>query len=47
MRFYTVAGLIYWFGPAVRHFIETRLVLVSTLGLVVLIGGFIAVRVLL
>ncbi|WP_103175036.1 YqaA family protein [Paracoccus sp. SY] len=47
MRFYTVAGLIYWFGPTVRHFIETRLVLVFTLGLVVLIGGVIAVRVLL
>lgn len=44
MRFYTVAGLIYWFGPAVRQFIETRLVLVFTLGLVALIAGFVAMR---
>lgn len=44
VRFYTVAGLLYWFGPTVRDFIERRLMLVFTLGLVAVVGGFLAIR---
>ncbi len=44
MRFYIVAALLYWFGPPIRDFIEKRLTLVTTLFVVLLIGGFIAVR---
>jgi membrane protein DedA with SNARE-associated domain len=44
MRFYTVAGLLYWFGPAVRQFIEKRLVLIFTLVLVGLAPGCVAIR---
>lgn len=44
IRFFAVAGLIYWFGPPVRVFIEKRLALVFTLSLAALIGGFALVR---
>ena len=44
MRFYLVAGLLYWFGEPIREFIERRLSLVTTLFLVVLVGGFVAIR---
>lgn len=44
MRFYAVAALLYWVGPPVREFIERRLGLVFTLGVVMLLGGFLAVR---
>lgn len=44
MRFYLVAGLLYWFGPPIRDFIERRLALVTTLFLVLLVGGFVAIR---
>lgn len=43
-RFYAVAGLLYWFGPPIRDFIERRLGLVATVSLILLIGGFVAVR---
>ncbi|WP_062228941.1 YqaA family protein [Aureimonas frigidaquae] len=43
-RFYTVAALLYWFGPPVRDFIEKRLTLVFTLGVVAVLGGFLAIR---
>ena len=44
VRFYAVAGLLYRFGPPVRDFIEKRLGLVFTLGMVLLLGGFMLVR---
>ena len=47
MRFYLVAGLLYWFGEPIRIFIERRLTLVTTVGAVFLIGGFIAIKFLL
>lgn len=46
-RFFTVAGLLYWFGPPIRDFIEKRLGLVFTVGMVALIGGFVALKFLL
>ena len=44
IRFFAVAGLIYFFGPPVREFIERRLALVFTLSLAALIGGFVLVK---
>jgi membrane protein YqaA with SNARE-associated domain len=44
MRFYLVAGLLYFFGEPIRAFIEKRLALVTTAFLVLLVGGFLAVR---
>lgn len=44
MRFFMVAALLYWFGPSVRAFIERRLTLVTTVGVVLLVGGFVAVK---
>ena len=44
MRFYLVAGLLYFFGEPIREFIERRLVLVTTVFVVVLVGGFVAIR---
>ncbi len=44
IRFYVEAGLLYWFGPPVRAFIEARLALVTTLAFVLLLGGFVLVR---
>ncbi len=44
MRFYLVAGLLYFFGEPIRDFIERRLTLVTTVFVVVLVGGFVAVK---
>lgn len=44
LRFFIVAGLLYWFGPPIRDFIEKRLGLVLTVFTVLLIGGFIAIK---
>ena len=44
LRFFLVAWLLYYFGEPVRLFIEKRLGLMFTLGVVLLIGGFVAVR---
>jgi membrane protein YqaA with SNARE-associated domain len=44
LRFFIVAGLLYFFGPAIRDFIEKRLALVFTLFVVLLIGGFYLIR---
>ena len=44
MRFYLVAGLLYHFGEPIRDFIEKRLSLVTTVGVVLLVGGFVAVK---
>jgi membrane protein YqaA with SNARE-associated domain len=47
MRFFLVAWLLWKFGPPVRDFIEKRLGLVTTLGAVGLVGGFVLVKFLL
>jgi membrane protein YqaA with SNARE-associated domain len=44
MRFYLVAALLYWFGEPIRDFIEKRLSLVTTVFVVLLVGGFVAAR---
>lgn len=44
IRFFLVAGLLYWFGPPIRTFIEARLGLMFTLFMVLLIGGFVVAR---
>lgn len=44
MRFYLVAGLLYFFGEPIRVFIEKRLGLVMTTFVVLLVGGFVAVK---
>ncbi|HRN89145.1 YqaA family protein [Hyphomicrobium sp.] len=43
-RFFLVAGLLYYFGPPIREFIERRLTMVTTVFVVLLIGGFVAVK---
>ena len=43
-RFFVVSGLLYWFGPPIRAFIERRFGLVTTLFLVSLFAGFIAIK---
>ncbi len=44
MRFYLVAALLYFFGQPIREFIEHRLTLVTTVFVVVLVSGFVAVK---
>lgn len=44
MRFFLVAGLLWAFGPPIRAFVEKRLGLVTTLAVVILIGGFVAIE---
>ncbi|WP_425045349.1 YqaA family protein [Primorskyibacter sp. S87] len=44
LRFFVVAGLLWGFGDPIREFIEKRLGLLFTLFIVLLIGGFAAVR---
>lgn len=44
LRFYLVAGLLYFFGEPIRAFIEKRLTLVTTVFVVLLVGGFVAVK---
>jgi Predicted membrane protein len=43
-RFFLVAGLLYYFGAPIRDFIERRLGLMTVLFVVLLLGGFFAVR---
>jgi membrane protein YqaA with SNARE-associated domain len=44
IRFFFLAALLWWFGPAVRDFIEKRLMLVTTGFAVCLVGGFLVIR---
>ncbi|MBK8160074.1 MAG: DedA family protein [Rhodospirillaceae bacterium] len=43
-RFFIIATLLYFFGEPVRAFIEKRLTLVTTLFVVLLVGGFVALK---
>jgi membrane protein YqaA with SNARE-associated domain len=44
IRFFLVAGLLWYFGDAARQFIERRLTLVTTVFAVGLVGGFVVLR---
>jgi membrane protein YqaA with SNARE-associated domain len=44
MRFYLVAGLLWWFGDPIRTFIEKHLNVLTTVFVVLLVGGFLAMR---
>ncbi|HXP05918.1 MAG TPA: YqaA family protein [Stellaceae bacterium] len=44
IRFFLLALLLWWFGPAVRDFIEKRLMLVTSVFAVCLVGGFVVIR---
>lgn len=44
LRFFLVAGLLWKFGEPIRDFIEKRLGLMFTLFIILLFGGFFAVR---
>ncbi len=47
MRFFLVAGLLWTFGEPIRAFIERRLTLLTSLFVILLVGGIVAVKVLL
>ena len=44
LRFFVVAALLWKFGAPIRDFIERRLGLMFTLFVVILLGGFLAVK---
>lgn len=44
LRFFIVAALLWKFGAPIRDFIEKRLGMLFTLFMILLIGGFVAVR---
>lgn len=46
-RFFLVAGLLWYFGPRIRTFIENNLGILATAFFVLLFGGFVLVRYLL
>ena len=44
LRFFVIAALLWKFGVPIRDFIEKRLGLVFTIAVVLLVGGFVAVK---
>jgi membrane protein YqaA with SNARE-associated domain len=44
MRFYLVAGLLYFYGEPIRTFIEKRLTLVTTVTVALIVAGFVMVK---
>ena len=44
LRFFAGAALLYWMGPPIRNFIEQRLGLMFTIFCVLLIGGFVVIK---
>ncbi len=44
LRFFLVAGLLRKFGEPIQNFIEKRLNLLFVVGMVLLIGGFVAIK---
>ncbi len=44
LRFFLVAVLLWKFGPPIRAFVEERLTMVTTVFVVLLVGGFIAAK---
>ncbi len=47
IRFYVVAGLLWWYGEPIRVLIEKRLGLLTILFCVLLVGGFVVLKYLL
>jgi len=45
LRFFLIAALFWWFGDAAREFIERRLMLVTSVFAVLLVGGIVAVAI--
>ena len=45
LRFFLVAFLLYKFGDPIRQFIEKRLNLMFTLGVILMVGGFASIKV--
>lgn len=43
-RFLYVAALLWFFGPQIKDYIEKNLYLVTTIGLIALVGGFILIK---
>lgn len=46
MRFFLVAALLWKFGPPIRDFVEKRLTLVMTVTVVLIVAGFLVVKLL-
>ncbi|MEI8393462.1 MAG: YqaA family protein [Rhodospirillaceae bacterium] len=46
IRFFLLAALLWKFGEPIRHFIERRLTLLTTAFVVLLVGGFLALKLL-
>ena len=44
LRFLIVCGLIYWFGPPIKAFIEKYLGILTIVGAAALVGGFVALK---
>jgi len=44
MRFFVEAGLLWFFGPAIRIFVETRLSLVAMIFLILILAGFLILK---
>ena len=45
LRFFLVAALLWWFGDTARAFIERRLMLVTSVFAILLVGGIVAVAI--
>lgn len=44
LRFFAVAGLLYYFGQSIRGFIERRLEVVASVAVAVFISGFVVIK---
>jgi membrane protein YqaA with SNARE-associated domain len=44
LRFFLLAGVLWWFGDFAREFIERRLMLVTTVFALLLVAGFVGLR---
>ena len=44
IRFFIVAGLLFWLGPPIKEFIEKRLGIVFTVFIIFLVGGFVLLK---
>ena len=44
LRFFVVCGLLYWFGPPIKSFIDKYLGILSIVFVVLLIGGFVMIK---
>ena len=44
LRFYFVAGLLWYYGEPIREFIERRLGILFAVFCILLVGGFVAIK---